>query len=39
VQVDALRLKLPNGEPMQIKARFLKKIEPLKENLDSIADL
>jgi murein DD-endopeptidase MepM/ murein hydrolase activator NlpD len=41
VQVDALRLKLPNGEPMASanKARFLKKTEPLKRELDSIADL
>jgi murein DD-endopeptidase MepM/ murein hydrolase activator NlpD len=41
VQVDALRLKLPNGEPMASanKARFLKKIAPLKRELDSIADL
>ena len=41
VQVDALRLKLPNGEPMNSsnKARFLKKIEPLKFELDSIANL
>jgi murein DD-endopeptidase MepM/ murein hydrolase activator NlpD len=41
VQVDALRLKLPNGEPMNSsnKSRFLKKIEPLKFELDSIANL
>lgn len=41
VQVDALRLKLPNGEPMtgKNKERFLKKIEPLKFELDSVANL
>lgn len=41
VQVDALRLKLPNGEPMnpKNKARFLKKIEPLKFELDSVSNL
>jgi hypothetical protein len=38
-QVDALKLKLPGGEPMKSanKARFLKTIEPLKFELDSIA--
>ena len=41
VQVDALRLKLPTGEPMtgNNKARFLEKIKPLKFELDSIANL
>jgi len=40
-QVDALRLKLPNGEPMNSKnkARFLKTIEPLKFELDSVGNL
>lgn len=41
VQVDALRLKLPNGEPMnpKNKDRFLKQIEPLKFELDSVSNL
>jgi len=41
VQVDALRLKLPNGEPMNSKnkARFIKKIAPLKFELDSVSNL
>lgn len=41
VQVDALKLNLPSGEPMEgnNKARFLKKITPLKLELDSIANL
>lgn len=41
VQVDALRLKLPNGEPMNSKnkERFLKQIEPLKFELDSVSNL
>ena len=41
VQVDALRLKLPTGEPMtgSNKARFIEKITPLKFELDSIANL
>jgi murein DD-endopeptidase MepM/ murein hydrolase activator NlpD len=41
VQVDALRLKLPNGEPMngKSKERFLKQIEPLKFELDSVSNL
>ncbi|MFL9829910.1 peptidoglycan DD-metalloendopeptidase family protein [Flavobacterium sp. ARAG 55.4] len=41
VQVDALRLKLPTGTPMESanKARFLKTIEPLKRELDSIGNL
>lgn len=41
VQVDALRLKLPTGEPMtgNNRARFIEKITPLKFELDSIANL
>jgi murein DD-endopeptidase MepM/ murein hydrolase activator NlpD len=41
VQVDALRLKLPNGEPMsgRSKALFVKKITPLKWVLDSVSNL
>ncbi|MBG6186625.1 M23 family metallopeptidase [Flavobacterium sp. CAN_S2] len=40
-QVDALRLKLPTGEPMtgNNKNRFLVQITPLKFELDSIANL
>jgi murein DD-endopeptidase MepM/ murein hydrolase activator NlpD len=40
-QVDALRLKLPNSEPMN-KAnlpRYLAQINPLKKELDSLASL
>jgi len=41
VQVDALRLKLPTGEPMtgSNKTRFIDKITPLKFELDSIANM
>ncbi|AWG21011.1 peptidase M23 [Flavobacterium faecale] len=41
VQVDALKLNLPMGEPMtgSDKSRFLEKIEPLKRELDSIGNL
>ncbi|MFV8374941.1 peptidoglycan DD-metalloendopeptidase family protein [Flavobacterium sp. LB1P71] len=41
VQVDALRLKLPTGEPMsgRNKEQFLKVITPLKWKLDSVANL
>ncbi|MEL1241265.1 peptidoglycan DD-metalloendopeptidase family protein [Flavobacterium flavipallidum] len=41
VQVDALKLKLPTGTPMEgrNKARFMKTIEPLKRELDSIGNL
>jgi murein DD-endopeptidase MepM/ murein hydrolase activator NlpD len=41
VQVDALRLKLPTGEPMsgRNKENFLKVITPLKWQLDSVANL
>lgn len=40
-QVDALKLKLPGGEPMNSanRARYLKTIEPLKFELDSIGNL
>ena len=40
-QVDALRLKLPNGEPMDYKSkeRFIKQIAPLKFELDSVSNL
>ena len=38
VQVDPLRLKLPNAEPMKenVKVKYLKYIQPLKEELDNI---
>ena len=41
VQVDALKLKLPTGTPMEgrNKARFMSAIEPLKRELDSIGNL
>jgi len=41
VQVDALRLKLPNAEPMDRKYRpqFVAMMEPLKKELDSVAAL
>lgn len=41
VQVDALRLKLPNSQPMDSRnlPRFLSKMEPLKRELDSVAKL
>jgi len=41
VQVDALKLKLPSGEPMSgsNKERFLKQIAPLKWELDSVSNL
>lgn len=41
VQVDALRLKLPSGEPMsgRNKERYIKTITPLKFELDSVANL
>ena len=40
VQVDALRLKLPNSEPMNKSnlPRFLKIMQPLKKQLDNIAN-
>ncbi|WP_091142174.1 M23 family metallopeptidase [Flavobacterium caeni] len=40
VQVDALRLKLPNAEPMDKSdlPRFMTQMEPLKHQLDSIAE-
>lgn len=41
VQVDALRLKLPNSQPMEKKnlPRYKQQIEPLKWELDSVANL
>ena len=41
VQVDALRLKLPTGESMTgaSKKRYMQQIEPLKRELDSVANL
>ncbi len=41
VQVDALRLKLPNSEPMDKRnlPRFLSLMKPLKRELDSVAQL
>ncbi|HEY6144467.1 MAG TPA: peptidoglycan DD-metalloendopeptidase family protein [Flavobacterium sp.] len=41
VQVDALRLKLPNSQPMDKKnlPRFMSEIQPLKRELDSVAKL
>ncbi|MCW2118304.1 M23 family metallopeptidase [Flavobacterium sp. 7A] len=41
VQVDALKLNLPTGEPMtgSDKSRYLEAIAPLKRELDSIGDL
>ena len=38
VQVDPLRLKLPNTEPMSesVKGKYLQYIKPLKEELDNI---
>jgi murein DD-endopeptidase MepM/ murein hydrolase activator NlpD len=39
VQVDALKLKLPNSTPMDSKnkPRFMKEMAPLKRELDSIS--
>ena len=41
VQVDALKLKLPNSKPMdkQNLPRFITQIRPLKKELDSVANL
>jgi murein DD-endopeptidase MepM/ murein hydrolase activator NlpD len=41
VQVDALKLKLPNSQPMDRKnlPRFMSRIKPLKRELDSVAKL
>jgi len=41
VQVDALRLKLPNSQPMDSKnlPRFMNHMRPLKRELDSVAKL
>jgi murein DD-endopeptidase MepM/ murein hydrolase activator NlpD len=40
VQVDALKLKLPNSQPMDKEnlPRFLNQIRPLKKELDSVAN-
>ncbi len=40
-QVDALRLKLPNSEPMNKRnlPRFLSQMKPLKRELDSVAQM
>jgi len=41
VQVDALKLKLPNSQAMETKnkARYMEFIKPLKQELDSIANI
>ena len=41
VQVDALKLKLPNSTPMDSKnkPRFIAQMTPLKRELDSVSDL
>jgi murein DD-endopeptidase MepM/ murein hydrolase activator NlpD len=41
VQVDALKLKLPNSQPMDSKnlPRFMVQMKPLKRELDSVANL
>jgi murein DD-endopeptidase MepM/ murein hydrolase activator NlpD len=41
VQVDALKLKLPNSQPMDSKnlPRFFAQMKPLKRELDSVANL
>lgn len=41
LQVDALRLKLPNSQPMDSKnlPRFMSQMKPLKRELDSVANL
>lgn len=41
VQVDALRLKLPNSQPMESNnlPRFMAQMKPLKRTLDSVAKL
>lgn len=41
VQVDALKLQLPNAMPMEnkYKDRYLAQIKPLKQELDSVANL
>lgn len=41
VQVDALKLKLPNSEPMntKYKPRFMAEMAPLKRELDSVAKI
>ncbi|MPT34026.1 MAG: M23 family peptidase, partial [Flavobacterium sp.] len=39
IQVDPLRQKLPNSEPMnaKYKARYMEYIKPLKKELDSVS--
>jgi len=41
VEVDALKLKLPNSQPMESRdlPRFKEQIRPLKRELDSIAEI
>jgi murein DD-endopeptidase MepM/ murein hydrolase activator NlpD len=41
IQVDPLRLKLPNSEPMnaKFKPRFMTEMAPLKRELDSVANI
>ena len=41
VQVDALKMRLPNAMPMEnkYKSRYLAQIQPLKQELDSVANL
>jgi murein DD-endopeptidase MepM/ murein hydrolase activator NlpD len=41
VQVDALKLKLPNSQPMESRnlPRFKEQIRPLKRALDSVAEI
>lgn len=41
VQVDALKLKLPNSQPMESRnlPRFKEQIRPLKKSLDSVAEI
>ena len=41
IQVDALKLKLPNSIPMESKnlPRFLSQISPLKRELDSVSEI
>ena len=41
VQVDALKMRLPSAMPMEskYKERYLAQIKPLKQELDSVANL
>jgi murein DD-endopeptidase MepM/ murein hydrolase activator NlpD len=41
IQVDPLRLQLPNSEPMnnKYKPRFIAEMQPLKRQLDSVAEI